>query len=256
MYPDLRDAAHPDPARSHANFLVALKLSLVFVAVLWLVHVLLSDPTIDRGMFGIRPRQWQGLLGILTAPLVHADYGHLISNSAPLVVLGTAILSLYPRSSRIVLPAVYLGSGTAVWLFARGATHIGASGLVYGMFAYLLASGLLRRDRRALGAALLVCFLYGALIWGVLPIQVHVSWETHLAGAMIGASLALPLRGRDLLPRRQYSWERAANRDEEVPQWWLDEMARREAIKRDEATARRDESKPQDTAAGASRTLH
>ena len=232
MYADLRDAVHPDPARAHANFLVALRLALAFVGALWLVHVLLSDPAIDRGVLGVRPREWQGLLGIVTAPLVHADYGHLIGNSVPLVVLGTAMLYLYPRSSRIVLPAVYLGSGAAVWLFARGSSHIGASGLVYGMFAYVLAAGLLRRDRRALAASLLVCFLYGALVWGILPIQTHMSWETHLAAGIIGAGLALRLRRRDVLPQRQYSWERTVNADDEVPQWWLDEMERREASAR------------------------
>lgn len=239
MYADLRDAIHPDPARAHANFQVALKLSLVFVAVLWLVHVLFADPAIDRGMFGIWPREWHGLIGILTAPLVHADYAHLVGNSVPLVVLGTAMLYLYPRSSRIVLPAVYFGTGVAVWLFARGSSHIGASGLVYGMFAYVLAAGLLRRDRRALATSLLVCFLYGALVWGVLPLQVHMSWETHLAAAVIGAALALALRHRDVPLRKQYSWERGANPDEDVPQWWLDEMERINA-----------------RAGGESRTLH
>jgi membrane associated rhomboid family serine protease len=228
MYVDLRDTVPPDPARAHANFLVALKLSLAFVGVLWLVHALLADPAIDRAVLGVRPREWQGLLGVVTAPLVHADFGHLIGNSVPLVVLGTAMLSLYPRSSRIVLPAVYFGSGLGVWLCARGATHIGASGLVYGMFAYVLAAGLLRRDRRALGAALLVCFLYGALVWGVLPIVPQMSWETHLAAGIIGAALAWPLRGRDVLPRRRYSWEQDGDRPEDVPQWWLDEMERRD----------------------------
>jgi membrane associated rhomboid family serine protease len=228
MYADVRDIIPPDPARAHANFRVALKLSLAFVGVLWLVHLLLGDPAIDRGMLGVHPREWQGLLGILTAPLVHADYGHLIGNSVPLVVLGTAMLYLYPRSARIVLPAVYLGSGAAVWLFARSSTHIGASGLVYGMFAYVLAAGLLRRDRRALAAALLVSFLYGALVWGVLPIQPRMSWETHLAAGIIGAALAWPLRRRDVLPRRQYSWERDTGAAEDVPQWWLDEMERRD----------------------------
>lgn len=239
MYADLRDAIHPDPARARANFHVALKIALAFVAALWLIHVLISDPAIDRSAFGIWPRAWHGLLGILTAPLIHADYAHLFGNSVPLVILGTAMLYLYPRSSRIVLPAVYLGSGIAVWLFARGSSHIGASGLVYGMFAYVLVAGLLRRDRRALATSLLVSFLYGALVWGVLPIQAHMSWETHLAAAIIGGALALPLRGRDVSPRRQYSWERSANPDDDVPQWWLEEMERRNA-----------------GATGDSRTLH
>lgn len=215
MYADLRDTVHPDPDRARANFHVAVKLALVFVVALWLIQVLLSGPGFDPGDFGVRPRQWIGLIGILSAPLVHADYAHLFGNTVPLAVLGTAMLYLYPKSSRIVLPAVYLGSGTAVWLFARGSSHLGASGLVYGMFAYVLTAGLIRRDRRAIATALLVVFLYGTLVWGVLPIEPHMSWETHLAAAMIGVILALALRERDVPLRRTYSWEaEPATRDE------------------------------------------
>jgi membrane associated rhomboid family serine protease len=206
MYADLRDPVLPDPARARANFHVAVKLALVFVALLWLIQVLLGGE-IDPGMFGVRPRQWIGLLGILSAPLVHGDYAHLVGNSVPLVVLGSAMLYLYPRSSRIVLPAVYLLPGSAVWLFARGSSHIGASGLVYGMFAYVLTAGLLRRDRRAIATSLLVVFLYGTLVWGVLPLEPRMSWETHLAAAIIGVALAFALRERDVLLRRAYSWE-------------------------------------------------
>ena len=122
------------------------------------------------------------------------------------------MLYLYPRSALRVLPAVYLGTGIAVWLFARGSSHIGASGLVYGLVAYVFVAGLIRRDRRAIAASLLVCFLYGALIWGVLPIAPRVSWETHLAAALIGFVLGVALRNLDIVPRRQYSWE--VERDE------------------------------------------
>ncbi|HEY1325888.1 MAG TPA: rhomboid family intramembrane serine protease [Casimicrobiaceae bacterium] len=208
MYADLRDAVYPDPARARANFVVALKLSLAFVALLWLIQVVISAPEVRIGDLGVRPREWTGLLGILTAPLVHGDWAHLVGNSVPLVVLGTTMLHLYPKSSRVVLPAVYLGPGIAVWLLARGgASHIGASGLVYGMFAYVLVAGIIRRDRRAVAAALLVCFLYGALVWGVLPIEARMSWETHLAAATIGVLLAFALRERDIPMRKRYSWE-------------------------------------------------
>ena len=104
----------------------------------------------------------------------------------PLLIAGTALLYLYPDSSRIVLPAVYLGPGILVWLFARDSIHIGASGLVYGIVAYVFVGGILRRDRRAWAASILVAFFYGAMVWGVLPIKHGVSWETHLAAAAIG----------------------------------------------------------------------
>jgi len=96
-----------------------------------------------------------------------------------------------------------------VWLFARGGTHLGASGLVYGLCAYVFFAGVIRRDRRALAAAMVVAFLYGASVWGVLPIQRGLSWETHLAAAFIGAVLAVVLRGRDIPPKVRYDWEDA-----------------------------------------------
>jgi membrane associated rhomboid family serine protease len=202
----------PDPVytgseRSRDNFRLAVKISLSFVALIWLIHFLNWALDVGPGDFGVRPRQIAGLAGILLAPLMHGDFGHLLSNSLPLLILGTTMLYLYPHSSLRVLPAVYFGPGIAVWLFARGSSHIGASGLVYGLVAYVFVAGIIRRDKRAIAASLLVCFLYGALIWGVLPIAPRMSWETHLAAAIIGLALGIALRDLDIPPRRQYSWE-------------------------------------------------
>jgi len=214
----------PDPAytgstRSRDNFRLAVKLSLGFVALLWLVYVLNAALDVGPGDFGVRPRQIAGLAGILFAPLMHGDFGHLLSNSLPLLILGTTMLYLYPHAARRVLPAVYLGPGIAVWLFARGSTHIGASGLVYGLVSYIFVAGIIRRDKRAIAASLLVAFLYGALIWGVLPIAPRMSWETHLAAAVIGLVMGLALRHLDIPPRVVYSWESETEdpADEEFP---------------------------------------
>src|SRR5215831_3919539 len=213
---------HPDPGftgseRARANFRLAVKIALGFVALLWVIQ--LSNWALDLVPyeFGVRPREPAGLVGILFAPLLHGGFGHLIANSPPLLVLGTAMLYLYPQASLRVLPAVYFGPGIAVWLFARGSSHVGASGLVYGLASYILVAGLIRRDRRAIAASLLVCFMYGALVWGVLPIDPGVSWETHLAAALIGVALALLLRKRDIPPRRRYSWEDESERVDDAP---------------------------------------
>jgi len=210
----------PDPVytgseRSRENFRLAVKIALGFVALLWLIQILSALLGVGPADFGVRPRQTEGLFGILTAPLVHGDWGHLLANSLPLVILGATMLYLYPHSALRVLPAVYLGPGIAVWLFAQGSSHLGASGLVYGLVGYIFVAGLLRRDRRAIAASLLVCFLYGASVWGVLPIAPHVSWETHLAAAVIGVVLGVALRRLDVPPRRQYSWEIERDESEE-----------------------------------------
>jgi membrane associated rhomboid family serine protease len=201
------DPSFTDSANTRATFRRGAQFALVFVAMIVAIHVVNWALDLDLQRFGIRPRQPAGLPGILLAPLLHGDFAHLISNVLPLLVVGTAMLHLYPDSSRIVLPAVYAGPGIAVWLFGRDAIHIGASGLVYGLVAYVFVAGLLRRDRRAIAASLLVSFMYGALVWGVLPIKLGVSWETHLAAALIGIVLALLLRRRDVPPRRRYAWE-------------------------------------------------
>jgi membrane associated rhomboid family serine protease len=201
------DAAYADSERARVNFRLAVKITLAFVGLIWAIELLNWALDLGPDDFGVRPRQWAGLLGILFAPLVHAGFAHLIANSLPLLVLGTTMLYLYPNASLRVLPAVYLGPGIAVWLFARGGIHLGASGLVYGLVSYIFVAGLIRRDRRAIAASLLVSFMYGTAVWGVLPIERGVSWETHLAAALIGSALGLALRHLDVPPRHRYSWE-------------------------------------------------
>lgn len=202
----------PDPAytgseQARANFRLAAKIALAFVALIWLIQLLSAGLDLELERFGIRPRQLAGLPGILLAPLLHGGFAHIVANSLPLLMLGTGILHLYPNSALRVLPAVYLGPGIAVWLFARGSVHLGASGLVYGLFSYIFVAGLIRRDKRAIAASLLVCFMYGALVWGFLPIDPKVSWETHLAAGLIGVVLAIALRRLDIPPQNRYAWE-------------------------------------------------
>ena len=203
---------HLDPAfttveRDRGNFRLASRIAFGFVALLWLIQ--LSNWVLGLGPadLGVRPRELSGLLGVIFAPLLHGGPEHLLANTPPLLVAGTTMLYLYPRSSPSALAAVYFGSGIAVWALGRSSMHLGASGLVYGLVSYILVAGLLRRDRRAIAASLLVCFMYGALVWGLLPIVTGVSWETHLAAAVIGAAMAIKLRRFDIPPRRRYTWE-------------------------------------------------
>src|SRR5438477_489561 len=208
----------PDPLYTgsravRTGFRVAVEIALAFVALLWLIQLFNWTLDLELQRFGVRPREWQGLVGILLAPLLHADFFHLLANTLPLLVLGTVMLHLYPGSALRVLLAVYLGPGIAVWLFARDNVHIGASGMAYGLVGYILVAGLIRRDRRAIAASLLVCFMYGALVWGLLPIEPGVSWETHLVAALIGIVLAIALRRRDIPPRVRYTWENEEDND-------------------------------------------
>ena len=210
----------PDPAytaseRARARFRLAVKITFGFVALIWLIHLMNWGLDLEPELSGIRPRQLAGLPGIVFAPLVHGSFDHLIANTPPLLVLGTAMLFLYPNSALRALPAVYFGTGIVVWLFGRESVHFGASGLVYGLVSYIFVAGLLRRDRRAIAASLLVCFMYGSLAWGVLPTPFGVSWETHLAAALIGVALAIALRRLDVPPRKRYVWEDGEDENDE-----------------------------------------
>ena len=204
----ISDPAYTSSERARANFRLAVRIALGFVAMVWFIQLLSGGLDLGLERFGVRPRQLAGLPGILLAPVLHSGFSHLFANSLPLLVLGTVMLHLYPDSALKVIPAVYLGPGIAVWLFANASSvHVGASGLIYGLVTYIFTAGVIRRDRRAIAASLLVAFMYGSAVWGVLPIQPGVSWETHLAAALIGLALAIALRRLDIPPRKRYAWE-------------------------------------------------
>lgn len=179
-----------------------------FVLLLWLIHLFVVLSAWDPSLLGIRPGVLSGLTGILSAPLIHGSWGHLISNTPPLLILGFAVLYNTPRAGLIALPVIWLASGTGVWLWARESVHIGASGLTYGMLFYLFVIGLIRRDRQSIALTLVVFFLYGGMIWGVFPLAPGISFEYHLFGAIAGILCAVALRRRDPLPeRKRYDWE-------------------------------------------------
>jgi membrane associated rhomboid family serine protease len=201
----------PDPSevRQDTDRLTrAFLLSASFVIALWLVKIVETVTGLETIQYGIHPGRISGLLGILTAPFIHGSPAHLLSNTLPIVILGTTLLYGYPRSARIVIPALFLGAGLGVWLFARASYHVGASGLTFGMMFFVFTIGVLRWDRRAIGLALVVFFLYGGMVWGVFPGDPAISYESHLAGALTGVALAFLLRRLDPAPPvKRYSWE-------------------------------------------------
>jgi membrane associated rhomboid family serine protease len=186
----------------------SLILTATVAAVLWLSKLVEAAFGLDLVHYGVYPRKLDGLAGILWAPLIHGSFPHLIANTVPIVVLGTALLYGYPKAARIVVPVVYLGSGAGVWLFARDAYHIGASGLSFGMMFFVFTVGVLRRDRRALGISLAVFFLYGGMLAGLFPGDPGISFEGHISGAVCGIALAILLKRLDPPPpEKKYSWE-------------------------------------------------
>lgn len=207
--PGYRDAAGPVPHGRDAGRLGrAFATALGFVLLIWGIKLAEMGAGWNLTPFGVYPRDPEGLPGILWGPLIHGSVAHAFSNTAPLLVLLTALLYGYPRSAGIVIAVIYVGSGLGVWLFGREAYHLGASGLTFGLLFFVFGAGVLRRDRRAIALALLVSFLYGGMLSGLVPGKPEVSFESHVAGAVLGAILAVLLRYWDPPPpRKRYDWE-------------------------------------------------
>lgn len=179
-----------------------------FAGVLWAIRLAEILSGWDLSGLGVAPREVQGLIGLLFAPLVHGSFEHLFANTLPLLILGTALLYGYSRSRWWVIAIVWLGSGLGVWLTGRPSFHIGASGLAHGLMFFIFIAGIFRRDLRSIALAMLAFFLYGGMVWTIFPRQPDISFESHFWGAVAGALCAVVFRNRDPKPpRKRYDWE-------------------------------------------------
>lgn len=167
----------------------------LFLSTIWLVKIIEVSLDISLVQYGNYPRTLKGAVGIIASPFIHADFQHLTSNSFPILFLGVALFYFYRKIAWQVLLIIYLLSGFWVWLAARDAYHIGASGLVYGLMAFLLLIGFLKKDRPSMAMSFVVLILYGgSMFLGVLPTETGVSWESHLVGAIAGLFCAILFR--------------------------------------------------------------
>ena len=168
-----------------------LKWIILFVAVIWGVFLLDCIVPGKFTSYGLVPRTPSGAVGIVSMPFLHASWSHLLGNTVPLFVLLALLAGSKARSWEIVVDIILVG-GVLLWIFGRHAMHVGASGLIFGLVAFLIASGLLERRIIPLIVSVIVGFLYGsALISGVLPwTGCDVSWDGHLCGAVAGVLIA------------------------------------------------------------------
>ena len=163
----------------------------IFIATIWGVFLLECVVPFDLLSFGVTPRTLHGLVGIPAMPFLHANLQHIASNTLPLFVLLILLAGSKARSWEVVTEIALLG-GILLWLCGRTATHVGASGLIFGLIAFLIVSGWLERRFVPLVVSLVVTFVYGGiLLWGVIPrIGTHISWDGHLLGAVAGGVIA------------------------------------------------------------------
>lgn len=168
------------------------------IAVIWAIEVLnqILGHQLNQ-WFGLLPRSFSGLIGVPAMPFLHGGVSHAAANTLPLLVLGGIGLAVAPRRFWLASVAIVVISGLAVWVLARPAIVVGASGLIFGWFGFVLSLAVMERSLRALAGAIAVVVLYGGLIWGVLPsAAVQISWEAHLFGALAGGVVAFLLRER------------------------------------------------------------
>lgn len=158
---------------------------------MWATFYLESLIHLPLIVFGIEPRTFHGLIGIFTAPLIHGDIFHLISNTIPLLFLGSVLFFFYEKIGGAVFFRAYFWTNILVWLFARPANHIGASGVVYALAFFLIFFGFFRRDFMSLFISTIILLLYGGIFYGVLPSDPRVSWESHFAGGLVGIASAI-----------------------------------------------------------------
>ncbi len=163
---------------------------MVFVAIIWFIHVLQQLFSFDFSHLGVLPRALEGVIGIFTAPLIHGDFGHLTSNTFPFLVCSSIIMYFYRNIALYAIGMIYIMTGVFVWCFARPVYHIGASGVVYGLVAFIFWCGIFVKDVRSIVLALIVTMLYSGMFLGLLPNQEGISWESHLFGGIVGIAVA------------------------------------------------------------------
>lgn len=185
-YLDQRKAAWPQ----------AFRIACVMLASIWLLFLLAQ--VLPLTQFGLKPRVFEGLIGVFTMPLIHSGWPHLIDNTLPMFLATVGLFGNYPKLAKKVMWRGLLITGLLVWFFARPLNHIGSSGLFYALLSFLFFSGFIKKDMQSVGLSLLIAFLYGSLVWGVLPGQPGISWESHLAGFLTGIYLAFDTRHEDV----------------------------------------------------------
>ncbi len=193
--------------RDHFKFDIGTILyPLVFVLTIWIVFWFEARFGFNFHGFGVNPRSIVGLRGVIFSPLIHSDITHLWHNTLPLLILSTALFYFYKPNAWKVLFIGLVLTGFLTWLFGRPANHIGASGVIYMLFSFLFFKGIVAKHFRLIALSFVVVFIYGSMVWYVLPIDPKISWEGHLSGMISGTILAFLIRRGVAIPKI-YTWE-------------------------------------------------
>jgi membrane associated rhomboid family serine protease len=188
------------------KLLLSLIIPGILVFLMWIVK--LSEILFETDLtgLGILPLSVKGLPGIFLSPLIHGDIKHLFSNSIPLFFLGVCVFYFYSEVALRVFFWSWFISGFLVWIAGREVWHVGSSGIIYGLATFLFFSGIIRKYFRLIALSLLIVFLYGSMVWGMVPnLYQNVSWESHMLGGFAGIALAIWYR-KEGPQRPVYEW--------------------------------------------------
>jgi membrane associated rhomboid family serine protease len=182
--------------------------SVFAITILWCIKSAEILFDLNLSFMGLVPLEIQGILGIFTAPLVHGSLEHIFNNTFAILILASVLYYGYPKSWWKVLTLVWVLSGVGVWLFARQANHIGASGLTHGLFFFLFVASIFRRDKSSVAIMMIAFLLYGGMTMTIFPREEGISFEYHFFGALAGVIAALIWRDSDPKPvEKRYEWE-------------------------------------------------
>jgi membrane associated rhomboid family serine protease len=198
---DYNQEQHEVSLRKERNLLyTSFSITFIFVLFIWIIWALDSLFMLNLVKYGVHPRTIIGLRGILFMPYLHGSFQHILSNTIPALILGTVLFNIYPRVALKTIILIQIFSGITVWLIgATNSFHIGASGVIFGIASFLFFSGFFRKDRQSVAISFFVGMLYGgSMIAGMLPIELGISWEGHLSGAIGGFICALLFKNIDL----------------------------------------------------------
>jgi membrane associated rhomboid family serine protease len=206
------------------KFISAIVFPVIFIGIIWIIKIIEVYAGKDFSYLGLSPLNAEGLRGILFFPLIHGSWEHLINNSIPLFLLSIALFYFYRPIGYKVFFLIYFIHGFWLWFFAREGTHVGASGLIYGLGSFIFTSGIIRKNTNLLAISLIVAFMYGSMVWGIFPLEERISWEGHLMGLVCGIILSFYFKNYG--PQRNMgNWKDEMSdedeSDDEDPYWMI-----------------------------------
>lgn len=195
------------------TILNSIKVGTVLLLIMWAVFLFEVATNTSLSNWGILPRVKSGLWGVIFSPFLHGSWEHIINNSPPIFILSGALFYFYRKIAWEILLLSWVIGGLCIWAAARNGDHysiyhIGMSGVIYSLAFFIFFSGVFRKEAKLLAIALFVVFLYGSMVWGLLPLQEGVSFEAHIFGAVVGIGLAYIYRKNGAtFQKKKYQYE-------------------------------------------------